>query len=99
MHFVIWAYVTYLLTFILGVVFFIRFDLKKKKLPPSFLAVHFFLTVMTFIFFSSAMAPYLKEQYGHPTVSTGVHSSNWLNLERHDHMLHQKSVIPPSKGA
>ena len=97
MHLIIWAYITYLLTFVLGVAFFVWYDLKKRKLPPTLLGVHFFLTVMTFIFFSSAMAPDLKAQYGHPKVGTGVHSSNWLNLTRHDHMLHRTSM--PSQGA
>jgi hypothetical protein len=98
-NFIIVAYITYVLTFVLGIIFFIRYDIRKKRLPPRLLALHFFLAVMTFIFFTSALAPQLKAHYTHPKVGSGVHSSNWLNLERHHHMLGQRFFAPPKGGS
>ncbi len=99
MHFVIWAYISYVVTFILGVIFFVRYDFRRKNLPPRLLALHLFLAVMTFIFFSSALAPHLKAHYHHPQVGTGVKSSNWLNLERHHHILGDKGFVLPRRGS
>jgi hypothetical protein len=92
-----WAYISYVLTFVLGVIFFVRYDLQRKSLPPRLLALHLFLAVMTFIFFTSALAPSLKPHYSHPQISTGRNSSNWLNLERHHHILGQRGFGPSGR--
>ncbi|POB10538.1 MAG: hypothetical protein C7B44_04035 [Sulfobacillus thermosulfidooxidans] len=99
MHVVIWAYLTYLLTFVLGVIFFLRYDLRRRKLPPRFLAVHLFLTVMTFILFSSAMAPSLRQHYPHPVIGRGAHSTLWLTLHRHGLTFTNSGSVAPSQGA
>lgn len=96
MHLVMWAYITYVITFVLGIIFFLRYDLRRRKLPPRFLAVHLFLTVMTFILFSSALAPSLRQHYSHPAVQSGANSSLWLTLHRHRELLHHAA---PGKGA
>lgn len=52
------AYATYVLTFGVGVIFFLRYDLRKKFLPRRLLGIHVGLAVLTFIFFTSAMATF-----------------------------------------
>ncbi len=99
MTLVIWAYIVFVTTYVLGIIFFFTYDLRKRRLPPSFLALHLGLTVLTFIMFSAAMAPGLQQQYSQPAVGTGAKSSLWENLHRHDDMLHQTPIKPVSKGA
>lgn len=90
-----WTVLTYMLTFILGLAFFLRFDLRGRRLPLRFLGTHVFLTVVTFVLFTSAVS--LRIPYGNPQgiLKTGKQSSLWQLIHRHN-SLRQPPAHPPN---
>jgi hypothetical protein len=74
----------YFVTYVLGLIFFVSFDLKGRRLPLRFLGLHIFLTVVTFVLFTSAVS--IRIPYGNPhgVVQTGQNSSLWQLIHRHN---------------
>lgn len=52
------AYGVYWATFLVAIGFFFRYDIRKKFLPRSLLAIHVGLAVLTFIAFTAALSGY-----------------------------------------
>lgn len=52
------AYGVYCLTFLVGIAFFFRYDLRKQFLPRALLGIHVGLAVFTFIAFTAALSAY-----------------------------------------
>lgn len=50
------SYATFVITYLTGLTFYIRFDIRRRPLRRRLLGLHLIMTVFTFIFLTGAMA-------------------------------------------
>lgn len=77
------SYGIYVLTFVVGGVFYVLYDRQRRALPVKYLGTHITLTVLTFIFFTSAMGAYAWPSSPNRAVSHGSQSSQWQSYRLH----------------
>ncbi len=76
------AYGTYVVTYLTGLTFYLRFDAKRRPLRRRLLGMHLIMAIMTFISLTSAMAIYA---FPSPPVvhQTSKHSTMWYYVLQH----------------
>lgn len=87
------AYATYLGTYLTGLTFFIRFDLKHRPLRRRLLGLHVTMAVMSFIALTGAMALYAFPP-SHATVQKPSQSTLWYYIEQHRSELRNRHHQP-----
>ncbi|POB11351.1 hypothetical protein [Sulfobacillus sp. hq2] len=93
-HILGWTVFVYILTFLLGIIFFMAFDMRGRRLPLRYLTLHVSLTIVTFVLFTSAVS--LRIPYGNPQgiLKTGSQSSLWQLIHRHNSQHHYPALPP-----
>ncbi len=82
------AYGTYLVTYLTGLTFYVRFDAKKRPLRRRLLGIHLIMAVITFITLTSAMALYAFPSAA-PYPATHRRSTMWYDARQHRAELKQ----------
>lgn len=78
------TYVVYLLTFLSGFGFFLRFDLQRRHLPLRFVVFHLFLAAASFIMMTATLALYAKPPLPASVARLANTSrASWYDLHRH----------------
>lgn len=77
------SYATFVITYLTGLSFYIRFDVKRRPLRRRLIGLHLIMTVFTFIFLTGAMAI-----LAFPTSSKSGHqspkqSTMWYLVKQH----------------
>lgn len=90
------TYVLYLATFLTGVLFFIRFDARRRPLRRRLLGLHLIMAVATFIMITAivvvrAWAPHLPPPPSNPHNST---MWNLFKLHQAELKRHRTSIVP-----
>ncbi|MCL5971810.1 MAG: hypothetical protein M1499_04515 [Firmicutes bacterium] len=85
------AYVAYVVTYLTGLTFYIRFDVRRRPLRRRLLGIHLLMAVVTFISLTASMALYgFPERAAVP--ETSHQSTMWYYVLQH-RSEHSKSQI------
>ncbi len=82
------AYGTYLVTYLTGLSFYIRFDAKRRPLRRRLLGLHLIMAVLTFITLTSAMGIYAFPRVASKP-ETSRRSTMWYDARQHRAELKQ----------
>lgn len=87
------AYITYLITYVTGLTFYIKFDAQRRPLRRRLLGLHLIMAIFTFVALTSAMALYA---YPNPKVpvEVGKNSTMWDYVIQHRTEPHWHGIVP-----
>lgn len=92
------SYALYVLSFLTGIFFFIRFDARRRPLRKRLLALHLIMAVATFILMTSIMAVNAFPQTALAPPKNPKQSTMWDYLRQHQSELknhHQRHYFGP----
>jgi thiol:disulfide interchange protein len=82
------AYGTYVVTYLTGLSFYLRFDAKRRPLRRRLLGLHLVMAVLTFITLTAAMGLYAFPGAASKP-ETSSHSTMWYDARQHRAELKQ----------
>lgn len=77
------SYVLYVVTFLTGLFFFIRFDARRRPLRKRLMGVHLVMAVATFIMITSIMAVNAFPDRALPPPTNPKQSTMWDYVRQH----------------
>lgn len=77
------SYALYIVTFATGLLFFIRFDARRRPLRKRLIGFHLIMAVATFIMITSIMAVHAFPSRGLPPPKNPRHSTMWDYVLQH----------------
>lgn len=92
--FILVTYGIFVLTFLIGLFFFVRYDLRRKILHLPLLSTHLVMAVLTFTSFTSLMAFSIGEQIHLPnkSIAVGAASPDWYFFHKHQYLHHEHQL-------
>lgn len=78
------TYGFFVLTFVTGFSFFLRFDMRRRQMRPRILGFHLVMAVSAFCLYSAVVVAYGIPPSGlRPTQIVNGHDSSWYTAQRH----------------
>ena len=91
------SYVLYVVSFLTGLFFFIRFDARRRPLRRRLMGLHLMMAVATFIMVTSIMAVNAFPDVAAPAPSNPKRSTMWDYVAQHRSELkhqHHRGILP-----
>ncbi|WP_243239231.1 hypothetical protein [Sulfobacillus harzensis] len=92
------SYVLYVVTFLTGMLFFVRFDARRRPLRRRLIGMHLIMAVATFIMITSIMAVNAFPSHALPPPVNPKNSTMWDYVFQHRSELsrhhHGQGVLP-----
>lgn len=86
------AYIAYVITFLTGLIFFVRFDARRRPLRKRLLGLHLVMAVTTFILITSIMSVNAFPNQETPPPKNPTSSTMWDYVHQHrSELAHEKS--------